>query len=110
MRRAFHQTRSALELSCGVRGEGCSAPGRHCGTGVGRIRCANAPSIIAAQQFQPPFLPSAKGLEELGSNDPSTRIHAELQSTNFLVNILHELHNEVDQAMFKHRLGVKIGN
>ena len=50
----------------------------------------------------------AEGFQKLGGDDAAARIDAELQRTHFLVDILHKEHDEVDQPMLQHCLGVVV--
>mmetsp|Transcript_22210 Transcript_22210/g.62411 ORF Transcript_22210/g.62411 Transcript_22210/m.62411 type:complete len:206 (+) Transcript_22210:23-640(+) len=49
-----------------------------------------------------------EGLEVLDGNNTSTSIHCQLHRTNFLVNILHELDDEINQLMLVELLSVEV--
>ena len=52
----------------------------------------------------------AEGLEKLGGDHTTTRVYAKLQGTDFLIDILHELHHEVYKLMLEHSFRMKVSD
>jgi hypothetical protein len=52
----------------------------------------------------------AKGLEELGGDNPATGVDAQLEGADLFVDVFHKLHHEVDKAVLEHGLRVKVGD
>lgn len=52
----------------------------------------------------------AKCLQELGCDNAAAGVDAELEGADLLINVLHKLHHEVDEAVLEHGLGVKVGD
>jgi len=49
-----------------------------------------------------------ESLKELGSADSCPGVHRQLQVTNLLINLLHEVNDEIDEFVFKHLLRVEV--
>ena len=52
----------------------------------------------------------AELLEESVRDDTSSRVDGELELTDFGVDVLHELNDEIDQLLLLHILNVEVGN
>mmetsp|Transcript_18739 Transcript_18739/g.47416 ORF Transcript_18739/g.47416 Transcript_18739/m.47416 type:complete len:94 (-) Transcript_18739:23-304(-) len=73
----------------------------------------STPCRTPAQLVRNPFLPFPflrELLEQFGGNDTSTRIDRELELVDLLVDLLHELDDEVHQLVLEHDLGVVVGD
>ena len=73
------------------------------------------PSAISELELMPPGGISEKfflshPLEELLGTDPGPGVDAELHLRDLLVDLLHEVDDEVDQLVPEHLLGVEVGD
>mmetsp|Transcript_18745 Transcript_18745/g.47431 ORF Transcript_18745/g.47431 Transcript_18745/m.47431 type:complete len:253 (-) Transcript_18745:48-806(-) len=87
----------------------------HTHTTLTCIACQRLPPAVLLHNLYGtlsfPSLPFLRELlEQFGGNDTSTRIDRELELVDLLVDLLHELDDEVHQLVLEHDLGVVVGD